>query len=242
MIPKLIHYCWFGKKEKPFLVKYYIKSWRDAMPDYELMEWNEENSPLNANDFVKEAFASKKYAFVSDYVRMYALYKYGGIYLDTDILALKSFDPFLTDKAFCCFETLNNYIIGTAVIGCEAKNEVVASFLEYYSKRHFINNGNYDIMANTFIFRFLLEPFGLVCNNIKQELSNGFVIYPRTFFSAKINSKNKLDITKETVCVHNFAESWISPRRKFNKTILNTISYFKIRRIMKKWGNYISVN
>lgn len=236
MIPKIIHYCWYGNKMKPFLTKLYIESWKRCLPDYQIMEWNESNSPLDANDFVREAYQSKKYAFVADYVRLYVLYKYGGIYLDTDVLVLKSFNPFLNDKGFSCFETLQNYIIGTAVIGCEAGNEFIGSFLNYYSNRHFINNGCYDVMANTFIFRFLLEPYGLICNNRKQTLSNGFVIYPRTYFSAKINIGNKLDITENTVCIHNFAESWISPKRKLKKKVLNTISYLKIKRFLNKLG------
>lgn len=234
MIPKLIHYCWFGGKKKSYLTELYINSWKRCMPDYQIIEWNEKNSPIMTNNFAKEAYDAKKYAFVADYVRLYALYNYGGIYLDTDVLALKSFDSFLSNKGFTCFETFNSYILGTAVIGCEPKNEFIKSFLDYYATRHFVNDGCYDVMANTFIFRFLLEPYGLVCNNKKQILSNGFVIYPRTYFSAKIN--NKFDISKSTVCIHNFAESWISSKRKLKKKILNTISYYRINRILSKWS------
>lgn len=235
MIPKVIHYCWFGKKEKDFLTKCYIDSWKMNLSDYKFIEWNEENSPIGEVDFAKEAYASRNYAFVADYVRIYALYHHGGIYFDTDVLVLKTFDPYLSHKAFSCFETKNNNLIGTAVLGCEPQNELIGTFLNYYNSHHFNNDGNLDRLANTFILRMLLEPYGLICNNKKQILSNGFVIYPRTYFSAKINISNALDITECTVCIHNFAESWISPKRKLKKRVLNFLSYLKIRKIMKKW-------
>lgn len=236
MIPKIIHYCWFGKKKKDYLVRLYIDSWRKCLPDYKIIEWNEGNSPIYESDFAKEAYSSSCYAFVADYVRVYALYNYGGIYLDTDVLVLKSFNPFLKDKAFTCFETKNTNLVGTAVMGCGPRDEIMGLFLQYYQNRHFINNGNQDRLANTFIFRILLEPFGLVCNNQKQILSNGFVIYPRTFFSAKINSSNSLDISSDTVCIHNFAESWISSKRKLKKKFYNFISYLKIKYVEKQYS------
>lgn len=93
-IPKKIHYCWFGKGEKPKIVKMCIESWREKLPEYEIKEWNEENFDISINNYVKQAYEAKKYAFVSDYVRLYALYIEGGIYMDTDVEVLKSLDEF----------------------------------------------------------------------------------------------------------------------------------------------------
>lgn len=115
-IPKIIHYCWFGRKEKPELIKKCIKSWNEVLVDYEIIEWNEENFKLN-NDFVKEAYQAGKYAFVSDYVRLHALYHYGGIYLDTDVEVYKPFDLFLQHDSFWGFEQ-GNYI-ATSTMGAK---------------------------------------------------------------------------------------------------------------------------
>lgn len=204
------------------------------MPDYEIIEWNESNSPLNANAFVREAFATKQYAFVADYVRLYALYTIGGVYFDTDVMAIRSLDPFLNKKGFACFEGTYQYIVGTAVIGTEKGNDLISEFLSYYEKRHFSLGQAKDRMANTFIFRFIMEKHGLVINGEEQILENGFVVYPMTFFSAKNNSANRLNITEDTYCIHNFSESWISAKRKLKKYVLNYLSYWKIQMLIYK--------
>ena len=104
MIPKVIHYCWFGKKPLPPLAVNCIDSWKKFCPDYEIIEWNEKNFDINSNTYVREAYENKKWAFVSDYVQLYALYNYGGIYMDTDVQVLKPLDAFLNDQAFSGFE------------------------------------------------------------------------------------------------------------------------------------------
>ena len=103
-IPKIIHYCWFGRGEKPEIVKRCINSWKENLKDYEIIEWNENNFDININNYVKEAYENKKYAFVSDYVRVYALYNMGGIYFDTDVEVFKSLDEFLQEDSFWGFE------------------------------------------------------------------------------------------------------------------------------------------
>ncbi|MEH7419501.1 capsular polysaccharide synthesis protein, partial [Neobacillus drentensis] len=109
VIPKTIHYCWFGEKEKPELVKKCLNSWKETLPDYQIIEWNEKNFDINANKYVKEAYQSGKFAFVSDYVRVFVLYRFGGIYLDTDVEVFKPFDIFLHHSSFWGFEQ-ENYI------------------------------------------------------------------------------------------------------------------------------------
>ncbi len=121
MIPKVIHYCWFGKKEKPDIVKKCIKSWNEFLPEYEIIEWNEKNFDINTYLFTKQAYEIGNYAFVSDYVRVYVLYNYGGIYLDTDTEILGSLDPFLKNSSFWGFEEKN--YIATSIIGAECGNE-----------------------------------------------------------------------------------------------------------------------
>lgn len=105
MIPKIIHYCWFGRGKMPKLALKCLKSWNKYCSDYKVICWNEDNFDINSNQYVKEAYESRKYAFVSDYVRLYALYNYGGVYMDTDVEVIKNIDKFLAEKAFTGFES-----------------------------------------------------------------------------------------------------------------------------------------
>ena len=117
-IPKIIHYCWFGKKDKPELVKRCIKSWENNLNDYKIIEWNEDTFDINSNKFVKQAYEAGKFAFVSDYVRVYALYNYGGIYMDTDVEVYRTFSKdILKNESFWGFEEKN--FIATSTIGAK---------------------------------------------------------------------------------------------------------------------------
>ena len=121
-IPKIIHYCWFGNNEKPNIVKKCIASWKEHLKEYEIIEWNEKTFDINSNKFVKEAYEKGMYAFVSDYVRVYALYNYGGIYLDTDVEVKKSFNDLLDNDSIWGFEEKN--FIATSTIGACKKNKL----------------------------------------------------------------------------------------------------------------------
>ena len=146
-IPKKIHYCWFGNNELPEEQKKYIETWKKHCPDYEIKEWNEKNFDINSNKYVKEAYEAKKFAFVSDYVRLHALYNEGGIYMDTDIEVLKSFDVFLKHTAFIGFEDLKH--IGTGVIGAEKGNKWIRLLLKDYDNISFYTkNGEIDLTTN----------------------------------------------------------------------------------------------
>lgn len=136
MIPKVIHYCWFGNKEKPQLVQDCIASWRRLMPKYEIMEWNENNSPMDI-PFVIQAYNAEKWAFVSDYVRSYVLFQYGGIYLDTDMLMFQSLDDFLSYKFFIGKETPSRLSCG--VMGSVSNYILFDKLLSYYQESDFLN-------------------------------------------------------------------------------------------------------
>lgn len=138
MIPKVIHYCWFGGKPKPSSVINNISTWKKFLPDYEIIEWNENNFPTNENVFAKEAYDAKKYAFVADYCRLYVLYKCGGIYFDTDVEVIKSFNDFEEYDFFIGLEMDNQ--VGTSVIGSQPYHPLVRNFLEYYQDRHFMGH------------------------------------------------------------------------------------------------------
>ena len=148
-IPKLIHYIWLGPKPLDSLSKKCIKTWEKILPDYKIMCWNDENSLdiIKNNKYAYQAYKAKKYAFVSDYLRLYALYHYGGIYMDTDVKVVKNIDSFLKYSAFTSFE--NDSMIPTALMGSEKHGEWIKYLLEYYDTNEFIlDNGNYNFTTN----------------------------------------------------------------------------------------------
>ncbi|WP_226655131.1 glycosyltransferase family 32 protein [Pseudalkalibacillus hwajinpoensis] len=223
MIPKIIHYCWFGGEEKPSKIQKCMNTWSEHLSDYELVEWNEENFDLNTNSYVREAYNSKKYAFVSDFVRVHALYHYGGIYLDTDVEVMKSFDDLLNHKSFWGFEQAN--YVATSTIGAEKNNELISCFLNYYTKRNFINqDGGRDELTNVAILNGILEQNGLKANGEYQEIKGIGVIYPQHYFSPfdYINLRNLKN--EESYTLHHFYKSWLplSVRiRSFIKVVLS---------------------
>ena len=178
MIPKKIHYCWFGRGEKPKLTEKCIESWKKYCPNYELIEWNEDNFDINSNQYVREAYENRKFAFVTDYVRLYVLNKFGGIYMDTDVEVIKPLDDFLKCKAFSSFE--NNNYIPTGIIAAEKGNKWIKTLLEDYDNLHFIKNNELDLTPNTVrITNTTIKKFGLLPISSYQELDNGNVtIYP----------------------------------------------------------------
>ncbi|WP_316771002.1 glycosyltransferase family 32 protein [Pedobacter frigiditerrae] len=208
MIPKIIHYCWFGNKKKPQEVQNYIDNWARIMPDYQIMEWNQENFDVNDFIFTKQAYSEKKYAFVSDYVRLYALLRYGGIYLDTDVEIIKTFDSFLDHKVFFGLEGANH--IGTAVIGSEKDNPFIKSFINQYVDKEFIlSPGKYNDTPNTHILTGLLKNIGLLFNNKLQLLGEAIYVYPVDYFSARLFETGEYIRSRNTVCIHHFSSSWL---------------------------------
>lgn len=208
-IPKIIHYCWFGKSEIPETLQRYIMTWEEKLPDYQIIEWNEDNFDIKAsNDYVQEAYAAKKYAFVSDYVRLKVLYQYGGIYLDTDIEMIQSPEKLLENASLVTgFETINNLI--TAFIACEKENPLIYEFLQQYESRHFqLEDGTYDLTPINDKFTELMVKHGLKTDNSRQSLGNGVEVYPYIVFCGQDieNSHVKMDST--TCTIHRFQSSW----------------------------------
>lgn len=185
MIPKKIHYCWFGGKEKPEDVKKYIASWKKYCPDYEIKEWNESNFDIYENDYCREAYEAKKWAFVANMARLVVLEKYGGIYMDTDVEVVMPFDNLLTYGAFMCFEKRDSVSIGT--LGVEKGNPIIADFLTPYKNRHFVReDGSYDLTTNLkFITPVLTGKYHLALNGQKQVLPHDVLVLPMESFIAK---------------------------------------------------------
>ena len=159
LIPKKIHYCWFGRGKKPELVIHCINSWKKHLPYYELILWNEENFDINSNQYVKEAYESKRYAFVTDYVRLYALYHHGGIYMDTDVEVLKPLDEFLNHRVFIGCQQEN--AIQTGLIDSVSNHIMIEKILNSYNNKKFIlNDGSPNLLPNLQIVTpILIEHF-----------------------------------------------------------------------------------
>lgn len=200
MIPKILHYCWFGKSKKPQQVVEYIKQWRKLNPDYEIKEWNESNFDYTSIPYTHEAYLLKKYAFVSDVARLYALYTEGGIYLDTDIRCVKSFDILLTNTSFIGKEA--PFRISTACIGAEKGSLWILDFMNSYLSTHFIGyNGIADMDPNTWKLTDYL-------NRTLDEQSHDLTIYDIDVLCAKTFPLMKNKITEKTICVHEYSGSW----------------------------------
>ncbi len=226
-IPKKIHFCWFGREEYPELIPKCIDSWKKKLPDYEIKCWNTENFDVNICQYTKEAFQVKKYAFVSDYVRLYALYNEGGIYLDTDVEVIKSLNDLLDDSAFSGFEK-NDQTVATYIFGSEQGNPIFKEFLDYYEDKSFIlPNGEYDLTPNPFPVTDICVKRGLLLNGNKQKLDY-ITIYPRDYFCPYNRATEELNITENTYCIHYFNGSWISDKKK--KII------FTRKQIIQKYG------
>lgn len=208
MIPKVIHYCWFGRGQKPESALKCIDSWKRFLPDYTLKEWNEDNFDISSNNYVNQAYQNRKFAFVTDYVRLYALYTEGGIYMDTDVEVTGSFDSFLHHHAFSGFETDGN--VPTGMMGAEKGSVWAKELMDGYKDRSFIReDGSLDTTTNTFVITGYMVDKGLVLNNRYQDFPGLCTMYPSDFFCPKDHRTGKIKCTPNTVCIHHFAGSWI---------------------------------
>lgn len=219
-IPKKIHYCWFGKKPLTSSALKCIESWSKYCPDYEIIEWNENNIEIK-NKYASEALKSQKWAFVSDYIRLYVLKKHGGIYLDTDVELLKNLDELLNNKAFIGFES--NMFLGTAVIGAEANHPWIDTLLDYYKNKSFIlNNGAIDTTTNVvYVTNLTKSKYNINLDGSLQQTQNKEItIYPYDFLSPKNYVTGKINKTPNTYTIHHFDGSWYSNTQKFKMLIL----------------------
>lgn len=210
MIPKVIHYCWFGHADKPDSVKRYIESWRKYCPNYQIVEWNEDNFDISQNLYCKQAYEAKKWAFVSDYTRLWVLYHYGGIYMDTDVEVIQSLDSFLNEKGFSGFESPIH--VPTGIMASEKGLEFIGELLNEYNNRLFFKlNGEYDMSTNVESITATSVKHGLIQNGKKQTISD-FTYYPQDFFCPFDNATGRIMKTKDTYTIHWFSKTWLEPK------------------------------
>lgn len=217
-IPKIIHYVWVGGKEKPKAIKKCMKTWKNHLQGYEIKEWNENNFDISSHPFVEAAYKAKKWAFVSDYIRAYAIYNEGGIYFDTDILLVDSIDDLLQNKAFVGFE--NDTHPFTAVFGAEKNHPFVKDMLDYYDNAsatfNFENNNTLSVS------NLLIEKYGCKIGNIEQELPAGIKVYKSgVLCNPSLDSKT----------IHVFTGTWLDQTKKLKRKVNE---FIKLRLTNKK--------
>lgn len=221
MIPKTIHYCWFGG-EKPDKVKRCIDSWHHVLTDYEIIEWNQDNFDVSKWKYTQEAFRAKKYAFVSDVARVDALFRYGGIYLDTDVMVYKKFDSILEEK--CVFGFEEELYVATSFMACEIGHPVMQQFMQLYDKLELYDeNGNINTVTNVTKLTKILLKKGLQQKDEIQHLENGIVVYPQEYFSPYDYCNCIHHNTKNTICEHLFFVSWMPCSTRIKKDMKRII-------------------
>lgn len=202
MIPKIIHYCWLSGDPYPSLIENCISSWGNKLSDYDFILWDKSKIDINSNIWLQQAYVNKKYAFAADYIRFYALYHYGGIYLDADVEVLRSFNPLLYNNTFIGEDASGD--IEAAVIGVEKHNPWIKQCLDYYIDRPFIQaDGSFD-----------MRPVPLLVSEVLQNHPE-INIYPYTYFSPKDYNIKRIDVTSDTYCIHHFDGKWIKRGLKY---------------------------
>ena len=219
MIPKKIHYCWFGRNPKPKLTEKCIRSWEKYCPDYEIIEWNEDNFAVDAAPlYVRQAYEAGKWAFVSDFVRLKAMTEQGGIYMDTDVELVKPLDGFLKHQAFAGFETPEN--ISTGMMACEQGFPLFLEFLKHYDGISFYNeDGSLNVTTNVATVTGICLKHGLVQNGSYQVVE-GLALYPCDVFSPVSFETGNLHRTRKTAAIHWFSGSWYTEEEKQHRKAL----------------------
>lgn len=239
MIPKIIHYCWFGGKPEPEDVKKCIASWKKYLPDYKIIRWDETNYDVHRNKYMSDAYKERKWAFVSDYCRLDVVYLYGGIYLDTDVEVLRSWDDLLTEEMFCGFEIRDPIVIKDITkveysvafglgFGCKQKHPVIKEMLDLYEKLNFYNNdGSLNLIACPRYQTEVLCNHGLIPNNETQRFDSGIAFSPEYFCPQSNITDKMLMLTDRTYSIHHFSRTWQTGTQRL-----------LIRNVLNKWLPY----
>lgn len=234
-IPYKIHYCWFGNNPKSAETKKYIDGWKKTLRKYELIEWNEHNFPIHKFPFAEQAYREGKYAFVSDAARVYALYKYGGVYLDTDVEVLRDFSECLEEGRLVLGFEAGGENLMTAFLAAAPGHPVMEDMVRYYTDHNFSSaDGGYQKLANTILITDLMRQRGLERNNLYQQLPGDIRVFPEEYFSAyELRYENRLR-TENTYTLHHFSGSWMPLSIRFKKVCKKMIRTFLGDKALRK--------
>ncbi len=221
MIPKIIHYCWFGGKPLPTEYRKYIETWRKHMPEYEIKEWNEQNYDVNCIPFSAEAYEMGKFAYVSDYARLRILYEQGGVYLDTDVEMVKPLDEILAKGGFMGFEKNTNAKKGEMLnvalglgFAVPPHHSIIREILDFYESHHYrYPDGHIEQITIVKITTDILKRWGLQQSDIPTTIE-GITFYPWDYFCPVEFLNSKLEITEHTHTIHHYTATWMSWKDK----------------------------
>jgi hypothetical protein len=224
MIPKTIHWCWLSDDAYPEKTKKCLASWGKYLPDYQIVKWDRNQFDISKIQWTKEAYESKKYAFAADYIRFFALYLYGGIYLDSDVEVLKSFDPLLSCKSFIGFEYMS--IPEAAVIGAEKGGAWIKQCLDYYDSRSFYDaGGRQRILAVPIMVKYILRNryCSLIFDTGQIQHFADIDLFPYQYFSGRNPYRDRVEVSDETYCVHHSLGSWALDGRSGGNKIMHSV-------------------
>ncbi len=243
-IPKLIHYCWFGNQIKPEFVNECILGWKEVLPHYQIMEWNESNFNVDLNNYVRQAYDAGMFAFVSDYVRLHSIFQYGGIYLDTDVEVLRPFDDLLKNDVVLGFEQKN--FIATSTLLAKKGSIFIKDFMDSYEKRVFVrNDGSLDLTTNVQMLTDRMISIGLVRDNRRQKLTykdkEELVVLEQKYLSPFNCINNTWCMDSSTYVIHHFKSSWSSASFRIKIKLISCVRIFlgsdvsqKLNRVLDK--------
>lgn len=217
MIPKKIHYCWFGRGQKSALAQKCIASWKKFCPDYEIIEWNEDNFDLDYNGYTRYCYDEKKWAFLSDFARLVVVAEHGGIYFDTDVELLKNPDFLLNEEAFYGFENDGNIATGLG-FGAQAGHPTVKAMLQPYLELQPAADGTYPLVPCPALNTHALLPFGLKLDGSRQLIA-GAAILASDYLNPYDDPTGRLRKTKNTISVHWYSKSWMSKGKIIRSTL-----------------------
>lgn len=225
-IPKIIHYCWLSNDPVPVELTNYMSSWYRHMPDYKFIKWDFSRFNINQSDWVREAYENKKYAFAADYIRLYALYTMGGIYLDMDVEVVKPYDDLLDMDYFMCYENSSAMEPEVAAFGARSGLNWMKIMLDYYEGRHFIKGDHtYETTPLPHVVKTVLSQNGISLNLARspKEMTcvgnNEIKLLPYEYFSPKSYATNKIEITPNTYSIHQFSGSWLPWEQRLERKI-----------------------
>lgn len=226
MIPKVIHYCWLSGDPVPKSFQDCMDTWKKHLPDYEFKKWDFGTFDIDSSIWVKEAFEKKKYAFAADYIRMYALYTEGGIYLDMDVEVLKPYDNLLDLDYFICYENNDAHAPEVASFGAEKGCKWVGMVLDYYKDRHFVcEDGTLNTMTLPLVTKTVLLEKGMTFMSVSNVLEaskkcdSSLKLLPFDYFSPKSYATGKITKTKNTYSIHQFGGTWLPWAQRVEREI-----------------------
>ncbi len=241
MIPKKIHYCWFGGKPLDELGQKCLESWKRFFPDYRIIEWNESNFDINCCDYVREAYEAKKWAFVSDYARFKILYEEGGVYFDTDVEVIRSFDDIITRGNFMGVENKVSAVNPGLGLAVAPGLGLVKEILDAYAQSYFLNDdGTYNLTTIVERTTKIIKSHGLRNINEIQTIAD-ITIYPKEYFCPMDYASGKITLTENTYSIHHYSGSWHSEKEKYAHILEKKVGIFLPKRVSSIFGTYVSI-